>query len=106
MTPSALPQICWRPLAEVKAYVEKFPDGIDLTTLESRVNTYSKLSRKDKQKLITHLEQRESILVIKANKTGKVGRPKLFYVIKNTAIQMLSPDTTCRERNLNQNQTP
>lgn len=78
MTPSALPQICWRPLAEVKAYVEKFPDGIDLTTLESRVNTYSKLSRKDKQKLITHLEQRESILVIKANKTGKVGRPKTF----------------------------
>lgn len=78
MTPSALPQICWRPLAEVKTYVEKFPDGVDLTTLESRVTSYSSLSRKDKQKLITHLEQRESVLVIKANKTGKVGRPKTF----------------------------
>lgn len=91
MTPSALPQICWRPLAEVKTYVEKFQDGIDLTTLESRINSYSKLSRKDKQKLITHLEQRESILVIKANKTGKVGRPKTFLRHKKYGYPKVIP---------------
>lgn len=78
MTPSALPQRCWRPLDEVKAYIEKFPDGVDLTQLHKKVNCYGVLKRKDKELVINHLEQRESILVIKAKPINHVGREKTF----------------------------
>lgn len=78
VTPSTLPQRCWRPLAEVKAFVEKFPDGVDLTQLNNRVNCYGILNKKDKNLLINHLEQRESIYVIKARPINSAGREKTF----------------------------
>lgn len=72
MTPATLPTKLYRPLAEVKSYVEKIPDGVALTRLSNKVGAFGSLSKKEKDTLIGFLEQRESILVIKAKPlTGK-----------------------------------
>ena len=73
MTPN-LPQKLWRPLSEVKSYVEKFPDGVSLSALREKVSCYAALQKKDRIVLINHLEGRESILVVK-DCSGN-GRPK------------------------------
>ena len=75
MTPN-LPQKLWRPLAEVKSFVEKMPDGVDLTTLRDKVSCYASLNKKEKASLILFLEARESIFVIKERKENHVGREK------------------------------
>lgn len=74
MTPSTLPQKCWKPLDDVKAYVGRFPDGVDLTMLNAKVCSYATLPKKEKLKIIDHLRQRESIDVIKLKKEPGAGR--------------------------------
>lgn len=37
MTPSTLPSKLYRPLAEVKSFVEKMPEGVTLTKLSNKV---------------------------------------------------------------------
>lgn len=36
-TPSVLPQKLWRPLAEIKNFVEKMPDGVRLTEVTKKL---------------------------------------------------------------------
>ncbi|HAT7592734.1 TPA: hypothetical protein JAW44_002489 [Citrobacter werkmanii] len=66
MTPSTLPSKLYRPLAEVKSFVEKMPDGVTLTRLSNKVGAFGSLSKREKDSLIEFLEQRESILVLQA----------------------------------------
>lgn len=66
MTPSTIPSKLYRPLAEVKSYVEKMPEGVSLTRLGNKVGAFKTLNKRDKDNLIEFLEQRESILVIQA----------------------------------------
>ncbi|MTH45386.1 hypothetical protein [Intestinirhabdus alba] len=66
MTPATIPSKLYRPLAEVKSYVEKMPDGVTLTKLSNKVGVFGSLTKKEKTTLIDFLEQRESILVIQA----------------------------------------
>lgn len=66
MTPSTLPPKLYRPLAEVKSFVEKMPDGVTLTKLSNKVGAFGSLNKKEKDSLIEFLEQRESVLVIQA----------------------------------------
>lgn len=66
MTPTTLPQKLWRPLAEVKSFVEKMPDGVSLTKLSQKIGAFGTLGKREKDSLITFLEQRESILVLQA----------------------------------------
>lgn len=72
MTPAILPSKLYRPLSEVKRFVEKMPDGVTLTKLSNKVGAFSTLSKREKSNLIDFLEKRESILVIQAKPvTGK-----------------------------------
>ncbi len=72
MTPAILPPKLYRPLAEVKSYVEKMPDGVTLTNLSNKVGSFCSLSKNDKDKLIKFLSEREGILVIQAKaRAGK-----------------------------------
>ncbi|HHR5325269.1 TPA: hypothetical protein ACS6DF_004578 [Salmonella enterica subsp. enterica] len=66
MTPSTLPSKLYRPLAEVKSFVEKMPEGVTLTKLSNKVGAFGSLSKREKDSLIEFLEQRESILVLQA----------------------------------------
>ncbi|WP_142478617.1 hypothetical protein [Klebsiella oxytoca] len=66
MTPSTLPTKLYRPLAEVKSYVEKMPDGVALSKLSNKVGAFGSLTKREKDNLIEFLEQRESIIVIQA----------------------------------------
>lgn len=66
MTPATLPSKLYRPLAEVKSFVEKMPDGVTLTKLSNKVGAFGSLSKREKDSLIEFLEQRESVLVIQA----------------------------------------
>ena len=66
MTPATLPSKLYRPLAEVKSFVEKMPDGVTLTKLNNKVGAFGSLSKREKDSLIEFLEQRESVLVIQA----------------------------------------
>lgn len=70
MTPSILPQKLWRPMAEVKAFVEKMPNGVKSSVLRNKVGAYSSLSAKERNLLLKHLSERESILVYEAMATG------------------------------------
>lgn len=70
MTPSILPQKLWRPMAEVKAYVEKMPNGVKSSVLRNKVGAYSSLSTKERNLLLRHLNERESILVYEAMAVG------------------------------------
>lgn len=70
MTPSILPQKLWRPMAEVKAYVEKMPNGVKSSVLRNKVGAYSSLSTKERNLLLRHLNERESILVFEAMAVG------------------------------------
>ncbi len=72
MTPSTLPQKLWRPLAEVKSYVDKMPDGVKLSQLSNKVGAFGSLNKRDKDKLLEFLNERESVLIIQAKaKQGK-----------------------------------
>lgn len=64
MTPSNLPTKLYRPLSEVKSYVEKMPDGVKLSTLSHKVGAFGGLSRREKQIIVDHLNERESVIVI------------------------------------------
>ncbi|EOL8949925.1 hypothetical protein ACM92B_002485 [Cronobacter dublinensis] len=66
MTPATLPSKLYRPLAEVKSFVEKMPEGVTLTKLSNKVGAFGSLSKREKDSLIEFLEQRESILVLQA----------------------------------------
>lgn len=70
MTPSTLPQKLWRPLAEVKNFIEKMPEGAKLSEVVRKVKTFSELSGKERNNLVTFLNERESVLVIKARPDG------------------------------------
>lgn len=70
MTPATLPQKLWRPLAEVKNYIEKIPDGVKLLDVSRKVENFGKLSAKEKKQLVDFLGERESIIVLKVKKTG------------------------------------
>ncbi len=66
MTPSTLPSKLYRPLAEVKSFVEKMPEGVTLTRISNKVGAFGSLSKREKDSLVEFLEQRESILVLQA----------------------------------------
>lgn len=66
MTPATIPSKLYRPLAEVKSYVEKMPEGVTLTRLSNKVGAFGSLNKREKEALIEFLEQRESILVLHA----------------------------------------
>ncbi|WP_094543050.1 hypothetical protein [Citrobacter freundii] len=66
MTPATLPSKLYRPLAEVKSFVEKMPEGVTLTKLSNKVGAFGSLNKKEKDSLIEFLEQRESIIVLQA----------------------------------------
>lgn len=66
MTPATLPSKLYRPLAEVKSFVEKMPEGVTLTKLSNKVGAFGSLSKREKDSLVEFLEQRESILVLQA----------------------------------------
>lgn len=70
MTPSTLPQKLWRPVAEVKNYIEKMPDGVKLLDVSRKVENFGKLSAKEKKQIVDFLGYRESIIVLKVKKTG------------------------------------
>ena len=70
MSPSNLPQKLWRPLSEVKSFLEKMPDGVKVSEVTRKVNSFSALSSKEKNSLIEFLNERESILVVKAKPEG------------------------------------
>lgn len=70
MTPSILPQKLWRPIAEVKAFVEKMPNGVKSSVLKNKVGAYSSLSTKERNLLLKHLSERESIFVYEAIAVG------------------------------------
>ncbi|WP_142501308.1 hypothetical protein [Klebsiella sp. 2680] len=104
MTPSSLPTKLYRPLAEVKNYVEKMPDGVRLLDVSRKIDVFSKLSGKEKKQLVDFLEARESILVVKAKKVGgtngttilrhkKYGYPQSdseFQILKNIKTKTCS----------------
>ncbi|HCR0070224.1 TPA: hypothetical protein ACM2XI_004707 [Enterobacter hormaechei] len=108
MTPSTLPQKLWRPMAEVKNYIEKMPDGVKLLDVSRKVEVFGKLSGKEKKQLVDFLGERESIIVLKVKKVGgsngmtllrhkKYGYPKSdeeTEVAKNTGIKRCSK---CKE---------
>jgi len=61
-----LPNKLWRPLAEVKNFVEKMSDGVRLPQMSQKVKSFASLSRKDKDILIRYLNERDCINVIQA----------------------------------------
>ena len=61
-----LPNKLWRPLAEVKNFVEKMTDGVRLPQMSQKVKSFASLSRKDKDILIRYLNERDCINVIQA----------------------------------------
>ncbi|HHH0025849.1 TPA: hypothetical protein ACPZLD_002200 [Yersinia enterocolitica] len=63
MTPN-LPQRLWRPLAEVKSFVERFPDGVKLADVKNKVGAFKTLKTKEQSELLEFLQSRESILVL------------------------------------------
>lgn len=104
MTPSSLPTKLYRPLAEVKSYVEKMPDGVRLLDVSRKIDVFARLSGKEKRQLVDFLEARESILVVKAKKVGgtngttilrhkKYGYPQSgdeFQILKNIKTKTCS----------------
>ncbi|WP_437216643.1 hypothetical protein [Pectobacterium sp. LFLA-215] len=89
MTLSTLPNKLWRPLSEVKSYVEKIPDGVLLTDLNKKVDVFSSLSQKEKKQLIEFLGNRESIFVVKGKKQNSANevtilRHKKYGYPRNT----------------------
>ncbi|AJW29000.1 hypothetical protein Z042_26310 [Chania multitudinisentens RB-25] len=64
MTPSTLPNKLWRAASEVKSFVEKFPDGVILADVKSKVEAYKALNRKEQYALMDFLQARESILML------------------------------------------
>lgn len=104
MTPSTLPTKLYRPLAEVKSYVEKMPEGVRLLDVSRKIDVFGRLSGKEKKQLVDFLEARESILVVKAKKVGgtngttilrhkKYGYPQSddeFKILKNIKTKTCS----------------
>ncbi|HID4130803.1 TPA: hypothetical protein ACXE8V_001104 [Pluralibacter gergoviae] len=78
MTPATLPQKLWRPLAEVKNYVEKMPDGVRLADISRKVDVFNKLSAKEKSQLVKFLGERESILVVKIKRPNSLNGTTLL----------------------------
>lgn len=103
MTPN-LPQKLWRPMAEVKNYVEKMPDGVRLADIARKVDIFAKLSVKERKQLVDFLGSRESILIVKARKVNglngvtilrhkKYGYPQSndeYQVLKNIKTKVCS----------------
>lgn len=69
MTPN-LPQKLWRPLSEVKSYVEKFPDGVFLADVKNRVGGFKTLKTKEQSELLEFIRSRENILVLPCKKVN------------------------------------
>jgi len=63
---NALPNKLWRPLGEVKAFVEKMSNGVRLPQMSQKIKSFASLSRKDKDILIRYLDERDCINVIQA----------------------------------------
>lgn len=70
MPSNSFPQKLWRPLAEVKNYIEKMPQGVTMTMLSQKVSTFGALNKKDKDTFIECASGRESIKVFKARSKG------------------------------------
>ncbi|HGF2174877.1 TPA: hypothetical protein ACF9ZU_005100 [Escherichia coli] len=103
-TPSVLPQKLWRPLAEIKNFVEKMPDGVRLTEVTKKVKTFAELSGKERNQLIDFIDKRESIIVFKVRKEGS-GNGVTFSATKNMDIPS-GKETSQSLRTFNQNYVP
>ncbi|MEB0949310.1 hypothetical protein [Citrobacter sedlakii] len=105
MTPATIPSKLYRPLAEVKSYVEKMPEGVTLTRLSNKVGAFGSLNKREKESLIEFLEQRESILVLHARPVnGKnmmtfLRHKKYGYAKFNTGLYISSKATQFKIRN-------
>lgn len=108
MTPSTLPQKLWRPMAEVKNYIEKMPDGVKLLDVSRKVEIFGKLSGKEKKQLVDFLGERESIIVLKVKKAGgsngmtllrhkKYGYPKSDHETEFSAKTDVKRCSKCKE---------
>ncbi|EBZ0015912.1 hypothetical protein ABN36_18220 [Salmonella enterica subsp. enterica] len=111
MTPATLPQKLWRPVAEIKRYLEKMPEGVTLKTLSHKVGGFGSLSKREKASLVAFLKQRESVLIIQAKPVNgknlitflrhkKYGYPQSIpgyvYPIKAPAL-VAAPEKTTEE---------
>lgn len=74
-----LPNKFWRPLAEVKNFVEKMSDGVKLPHMSQKVKSFANLSRKDKDILIRYLNERDCIHVIQARPNNGGNLTTFFY---------------------------
>jgi len=74
-----LPNKLYRPLAEVKNFVEKMTDGVRLPQMSQKVKSFASLSRKDKDILIRYLNERDCIHVIQARPLNGGNLTTFFY---------------------------
>lgn len=74
-----LPNKLWRPLAEVKNFVEKMSDGVRLPQMSQKVKSFASLSRKDKDILIRYLNERDCINVIQARPVSGGNLTTFFF---------------------------
>ncbi|NIG12969.1 hypothetical protein F3J37_01385 [Pantoea sp. Al-1710] len=74
-----LPNKFWRPLAEVKNFVERMPHGVRLPQMSQKVKSFAELSRKDKDILIRYLNERDCINVIQARPTAGGNLTTFFF---------------------------
>jgi len=79
MAVNSLPNKFWRPLAEVKNFVEKMSGGVKLPQMSQKVKSFAMLSRKDKDILIRYLNERDCIHVIQARPYSGGNLTTFFY---------------------------
>jgi len=79
MATITLPNKLWRPLNEVKNFVEKMSKGVKLPQMSQKVKSFANLSRKDKDVLIKYLNERDCINVIQARPTSGGNLTTFFF---------------------------
>jgi len=79
MSTITLPNKFWRPLAEVKNFVEKMTNGVRLPQMSQKVKSFASLNRKDKDILIRYLNDRDCIHVIQARPLSGGNLTTFFY---------------------------
>lgn len=85
-----LPNKLWRPLAEVKNFVEKMSDGVRLPQMSQKVKSFASLSRKDKDILIRYLNERDCINVIQARPVSG-GNLTTFFLSSEISFAEIDP---------------
>lgn len=113
MTSSILPQKLWRAMSEVKAFVEKMPNGVKSSVLKNKVGAYGSLSTRERNVLLNHLNDRESILVYEAIAVGGKNAttflrhkkynlpeeiPGYVYPVPKRPVLTLQKDTESRQK--------